>query len=116
MAAEGAQMDGDVVRLMEELNDLDGRQPTMLPLMAVASLVVEREVSPGDPSLDDADVIIERHIGEVHKLLGWQVIEMVGTFGFDRETFSRYLIDHYLHFGESTWPPPGVAYSQEPPG
>lgn len=115
LSLEGAHIDGDVVRLIEELDDRDGRPPMMLPLMAVAAAAIEREVSPGHSSLDDADVIIERHLGEAYKLFGWQVIEMVGTFGFDQETFSRYLKDHYHHFGESTWPPPGVAYSQEPP-
>lgn len=107
-------------RVVSSLESVDGRQPDMLVLLAVAMGAVQREFngsgSDTPSSLDgERRSVGDVHLVETYKHLGSLVYEALLAFGFTEETFGDYLRDQWFHLGYGEWPPAGAAYTQREP-
>lgn len=119
----GIAVDDDVSRLMEDLESRVGTLPSMLSLLALSAALSHNMMSSGElrtmeqrhPTVPYPWGLLDRHSGDVVKLFGWQVVEMLQKFGFTPDTFTEYLEREWRHYGEGEWPPATAAYTVRAP-
>lgn len=115
----GVQIRGGVARLLEELQQWDGRPPQMLFLMAVAAAAnakLHGYVPGGDLGEAISALTGGRLGGETDKHFGSHVIESLGAFGLSPSGLIKYIQEQYSGFpGDEAWPPHDADYTSEPP-
>jgi hypothetical protein len=102
-------------RLVAGLEEVDGRQPDMLVLLATAMGAVQREFDGLHSPDRERSAASNANLVETYKHLGSLVYEAMQGFGFTEETFGDYLRDQWSHLGYGEWPPAGAAYTQREP-
>lgn len=118
----GITIDDAVDEMIDGLRGVVGGRPDMLALMALAAAVTANMMNSEvfdaaqnageDPRFEWQ--VLRRHIGEVFKLFGWQVEEMLGKFGFNPATFSEYVRDEWSML-DGAWPPAAARYTRHTP-
>lgn len=115
----GVRIPGGVARLLEELQQWDGRPPQMLFLMAVAA-AANAKLHGFVPGGDLGEVISaltrSRLNGETDKHFGSHVLESLEAFGLSPRGLIEYIQEQYSGFpGDESWPPHDADYTSEPP-
>jgi len=110
--------DPQVIRFRERLQDVDGRPPVMLILLASAMAVVEKALFNGlarGREEDERYGALLRHYTETYKHLGSLTVEAVQRFGWNERTFLEYCEEQTAIMMGTSWPPAGAAHTRRPP-
>jgi hypothetical protein len=115
----GVRIPGGLARLLEELQQWDGRPPQMLFLMAAAAAANAKlhGYVPGDDIGEAISALTGGQLGsEALKVFGPYVIESLEAFGLSPRGLTEYVQEQYGGFpGDESWPPHDADYTSEPP-